>query len=131
MALIALHQGMRSDQRKAVLVVFDCVQRDVPSFYRVAVFAACAELAAMNIRMAIGALFADVPEDQTGVAGRAGDILMHSTEWVARTVMAELGKGADGIPTGGGMTVLAGDCQSTVRICHLGLRCCRGTLPIL
>jgi len=108
-ALVALHQGMRSDQRKAVLVVFNRIQRDIPSFYRVAVFAACAKLTAMNIRMAIGALFADVLKDKAGVAGGASNILMHSTERIARAVMVELGEGANGLPTGGGMAVLTGN----------------------
>ena len=85
----------------------------------------------MNVSVAIGALLADVAKDQTGVAGGADDLLMHSTERVARVVMAKLGKGADRLPIGGGMAVLAGDCQGAVRIGHLGLRRCYNALLIL
>src|ERR1035438_9238879 len=63
-ALVALHQGVRPYQRKAVLVVANRILRDIPTLDRVATFALGAELAAMNIRVAIGATLADVRSEE-------------------------------------------------------------------
>lgn len=68
MALVALHQGVRSHQREAVLMIANRVQRDIPAFDRVATLAVGAELPSMNICMAIGTTGADIFEDHAGVA---------------------------------------------------------------
>ena len=79
-ALVALHQGMRPNQRKAVLVIPNRIQRNIPALDRVAAFAVGAELPAMNVGVAIGAVGADVLEDQAGVALGATHLLMHSAQ---------------------------------------------------
>ena len=59
---------MRPNQRKAILMLFDVLNRDLPAFNRMAVFAFGSQLPAMNISMAIGAAVADIGKNQLGMA---------------------------------------------------------------
>lgn len=120
-ALVALRQGVRPYQRKAVLVIANRILRDIPAADRVATFAIGAELAAVNIRVAIGATLADVLEDEAGMALGAAHLLVHAAQWIARLVVIELRNGPDGLPTGVGVAILAGNGQRTMRVGHLGL----------
>ena len=52
----AINKSVRADKREAVLMVFDCLDGDVPSLDGVAVFAVRTHLAAMDIGMAVGAM---------------------------------------------------------------------------
>lgn len=121
-ALVALHQRMRSNQREAVLVVANRIQRNVPALNGVAAFTIGAKLPAMNIGVAIGAFGADILEDHAGMALGAADLLVHAAQRIARAVMIELRIGPDRLPTRIGMTVLAGNVQGSMRVRDLGLR---------
>jgi hypothetical protein len=82
---------MSTDKWKAILVVRDFLERDLPSLYCVAVLAVGSELAAMNIGVAVRAVDAYVLEDQAGVALGAGHFLMHAAQRVSRLIVIELG----------------------------------------
>lgn len=63
MARLAVNGGVRSDKRKAVLVIANCRNGNMPSSNRVARLTICPKLASVNIRMAIGAFLAHIRKD--------------------------------------------------------------------
>jgi hypothetical protein len=76
--VIALQQGVRTYQRKAILMIADLLERDLPPLNRMAILAIGAKLPAMNVSVAIGTVLAHVLEDQARMAFRALDFLVHS-----------------------------------------------------
>jgi hypothetical protein len=127
-AIGALQRGVRSEQREAVLVRLDLLRVQVPTIHGVALFAPVAELAAMNIGVAVGAVHADVFEHEADVALRAGNAGVHSAQGIARLIVVELRNAADRLPTGGGVAVFAGNTDRTVgiaRVSFLVLGRCR------
>lgn len=122
MAVLALQHGVRAHQRKSILVIADLLDRDLPALHRVAALAVRAELAAMNIRMAVRAMRAYVLESQIRVAFGARHLLVHASQRIAGLIVIEFGVRTDRLPAGVGVTALARDRQGTVRIGHLGLR---------
>ncbi len=78
MALIAFHERMGADKREPVLVVLDSLDRHLPSFDRVAALAVGTELAAVNVRVALGALGAGLFEHQACVALNARNLRVHA-----------------------------------------------------
>ncbi len=91
MALLALHQRVRTHQREAIGMVLDGLQRNLPPLHRMALRAIGAKLAAVNIGMAVRTLRADVLEHHAGVALRAGYILMHPAQRISGKVVIEFG----------------------------------------
>ena len=87
----------------------------LPAENGVALRAVCAKLSAVNICVAIRAIFSDVGEHRLGMAAGAGHLLMHPAQWIPRGVVIELGDGPDGSPTGIGVAVFAGNVKRTVR----------------
>lgn len=112
---------MGSDEREAILVIADLLEGDLPTPYRVAAFTVGAELAAMYVGMAVGAMGTYVLEDQTGMALGTGDFLVHAAQWVAGVVMIEFRIRADRLPTCVAVALLAGDGDGAMGISHLGL----------
>jgi hypothetical protein len=126
-AFLALHYGVGAEQRKAIEVVLDGLDRDVPAEHGMALGAVGAKLAAVNVSVAIGAIFADVREDRSEVAAGAGDFFVHAAQRVARGIVIKFGDGADGCPTGVGVAVFARNIQRPMRTTgRLPLRRCRG-----
>jgi hypothetical protein len=121
MARIALHQRVRSHQREAVLVVSNRLQRSLPALHRVAVSAIGAELAAMDIGMAVAALRTHVLEHHAGVALTATYVLVHAAQRISGQIVVECGIGADRLPACVGMTIGARCGDRTMGIGHLGL----------
>ena len=115
MALLALHHGMRADERKPVEVLLDRLHGNLPAENRVALRAVRAELRAVNVSMAIGAVFSDVGENRLGVASRAGHFFVHTAKRVARGVVVEFRDGANGGPARVRMAILARNVEGTVR----------------
>ena len=113
---------MRADQRKPVLVILNVPVGNLPAFYGMAAFAIRAELAAMYISMAIGAMGAYILENQRGVALRAANVLVHTPQRIAGVVVIELGDGADRLPTRERVTVLTRNGEGSVRAGDLGAR---------
>ena len=100
MAFFALHQGMRANEREAVLVILNGFQRSLPARYGMATGAVGAELAAMYVGMAIGALRTYILEHQVSVALAAAHLLMHTAQRISRLVVIEFGVGPYRFPAG-------------------------------
>jgi len=99
MAGIAIQGRMRTDQREAVDVLIDLLNRDIPTFYRVALLAICPHLPLVNVGVAIRALRSHIGKDQLGVALRATDALVHAAQGVLRGVVIKFGNGPERLPS--------------------------------
>ena len=66
------------------------VQRNIPSFDRVATLAVGSKLPSMNVCVAISTTGADIFEDHASVALRATHLLVHAPQWVSRLVVIEI-----------------------------------------
>jgi len=119
----AFDSGVRSDQRKKVVVVADLRLGGKPALHHMALGAIRSELAQMNIRMAIVAILANIGEDSVRVALRARQFCMPPSKRELRLIIVvEARVVADGTPAGGSMATFAGNCKRTVRIYFLGGR---------
>lgn len=116
MAVGALEHSVRAEQRKPVLVLLQLLGAKIPPLHGVTLLAIRAELAAVNIRMAICATSAHIFEYGTCMALRASDLLVHATQGVARSVVIELRNATDRLPTCICMAVFARDADRSVRI---------------
>jgi hypothetical protein len=123
-ALIALHGSVSAKKREAVLVVFDLLNGDIPALHRVALRAIWSHLAAMNVRVAIGAILAYVGEHWLDVALNALHFFVHAAEGIAGFAVIEFRRGFNGSPAGGSVAVFARHGEWAVRIAgSLLLRC--------
>jgi len=112
---LTFHYSVRAEQRKAVEVLLNRLCGHLPAEHRMALRAVRAELTAVNIGVAIGAVFSDVREDGLGVTTRAGNFFVHAAQWVPRGVMIEFRNRANRSPTRVAVTVFAGNIEGTVR----------------
>ena len=69
---------MRADERKAILVVANRGHGDVPAFDGVTRFAIRAELATMNVRMAVRALLSKIRKGEFHMTLGALHFFVHS-----------------------------------------------------
>lgn len=106
---------MRTHQGKAVLVLINLLHRNLPSLYRVALFAGCPKLTLMDIGVAVSAFLAHVREHRLRVALGATHSLVHAAQGKSGLVVVELRNVADRLPCAQGVAVLAGDVQRAVR----------------
>jgi len=67
MARVTIHESMRADERKAILVLIDVVNRYLPAICVVAQFAFRSILPAMKVRMAVLTFFWHVAEVEVGM----------------------------------------------------------------
>ena len=121
MAAVALQQGVRSHQRKAVEVLLDVLHRNSPAFHVVAVFAVRSKLAAVNIGVAIRAFRAGIAEHQVRVTLPAGDSFVHAAQRKLGLIVIKFGNAANRLPRGKGVAVLAGEIQVSVRAALSGV----------
>ena len=70
-AILALHRGMRTKQREAVLVLFNLLNRNLPAENGVTLRAIRSEFSPVNVRMAVCAVFPDIRENRLHMALRA------------------------------------------------------------
>ena len=105
---IAIDGGVGSGQRKAVIVLLHLLDGNIPPAHGVTLLTIGAELALVNVGMAILAALADVGEDRLGVALGAGHGLMQAAKRIMRLVVIELRNGANDFPALRGMAVLTG-----------------------
>lgn len=115
-ARLTIYRRMRADKREAILVVANRRYGNLPAFDRVTGFAIRSELAAVKVRMTVGAFLSDIRKDQFHVALGALHFLVHPAQRVAGLVVVKLRNTADRLPTQRGVAVLAGNIESTVRI---------------
>ena len=115
MARVAIQRRMRSHQGKTILVVLDLLHRNLPAFHGVALFASGAELALVNVGVAVGALGRHIAEYQLGMAGHAGHFFVHAAQGIPGLVVIKLRHAADGLPSTERVAVLARDIQRSMR----------------
>jgi hypothetical protein len=102
-------------ERKTVHVLVDLLDRNVPTFHRVALLAVRAHLGFVNVRMALAALCSDIREHRLGVALRARNPFVHSAQRIFCGVVIELRNGANRFPSAERVTVLTRNAEASVR----------------
>ena len=112
---IAIHGGVRPDEREAVLVLIDVVDGDLPAGIAVAYVALGAILAAVQISVTVLALPPDVGEKRVGVAIRASYVGVHAAQRETGLAMIKFGRLEKGGPGLCGVAVFAGKLQRPVR----------------
>lgn len=128
MAGVALQQGVGAYERKAVLMVADRLDRDLPALYGMALLAIRSELALMNVRVAVRASRTDIAEDKIHMALGAVNLGVHTPQRIACLIVVELGDVSDRLPSGKRMAILARVSECSVRASDLGARCRRRLL---
>ena len=113
-ALIALHNRMHAEQREAVEVLRNLLNGNLPAGDGVALRAIRSELPSVEVRMAIGAILADVGENRFDVAARARNLLMQAAQRILGRIVIEFGDRADGRPACCRVAVLAGNIERAV-----------------
>lgn len=113
-AIFALHSGVRSQQRKPILVIFHRLDGNIPALNRVALRTVRAHFSLVDVGVAVLAIPANIREDRLDVALGALHFFMHSAKRILGLVVIELRNGADGPPAGSGMAVLARNRQGAV-----------------
>jgi hypothetical protein len=106
---IAINHSVSADQRKAILMPVDVVNRDLPAVGVVAQFALSPVLAAMQIGMAVLALIGSVGEVEVAMAVAARYGSMAAAQGKSRTRMIELDLVLDDVPVRGDV---AGDARN-------------------
>lgn len=114
-AIVALPGSMSAEEWETILVIVDLLYGNLPALHGVALRAVCSHFSLMNISMTILASLAYIREHRLGVAPRAGHLFMQTPEWVLGLVVVELWDGTDRTPSGGGMAILAGNHQRSMR----------------
>jgi len=115
MALRAFHNSVRAEKRESVEVLRNRLHRHLPAENRVTLSAVGAELSAVNVRMASGAILADVSENRSGMTPCARYFFVHSAQRIARGVVVEFGNGANRGPAGVCVAILARNVEWSVR----------------
>lgn len=114
-AVLALNGGVRAQEGEAVLVILYLLYGDVPALHGVALGAVCAHLALVNIGVTILAVFPYVGEDRLDVALDALHFFVHPAQGIFGFVVVKFRNGADGLPTGSSVAVLARNREGAVR----------------
>ena len=112
---IAVDHRMGTGQREAVVVLLHVFNSDRPSANSVALLAIRAQLALVNISVAVLAALADAREDHFYVTLAAGNGRVHAAQRIARPVMVELGNSANRFPGIRGVAILTGNGETAVR----------------
>ena len=119
---IARKSGVRTNQREAIPVVLDSPRVYAPSLHRMAVLALRAELALVEICMAIRAAGAGFGKDFRYVARITRDILMHATKLeMGFRIVIEFEPRPKGRPTRSGVTLLTWDRKLPMRVRNIDL----------
>lgn len=112
---------MGPEKGKPVLVLVDLLHRNLPTFHGVTLITICAELALVDVSVAIRALVTHVGKYRLDVALRTGHSLVHSPQRIPSLVMVELRYASDRLPSAQGVAVLAGNIQRAVRTATVGI----------
>lgn len=121
MAIVALHCGVRSKQRKPVLVFLDLVDGHLPAGNRVTLRAIGAELPQVNVCMAIRAILPDIGENRLRMAFNTSNFFVLPTQRIRGLVVIELQHGAYWTPGCCGVTVFARNRERSVRTANITL----------
>jgi hypothetical protein len=118
---ITIQGGVRTHQRKAVIVVLNGPYGNIPAIDTVALFAARAHLATMNIGVALGALSSHIRKYWFGMALGTHHALVHAAQGKLGLVVIEFGNAADRFPSQRRMAIGAKHVQRSVRASGLGI----------
>jgi len=113
---IAVHRGVRSGQREAVVMLLNLPNRDLPTTNRVALFAVRPQLPLVNVGVTILTTLSNVGENRPDVTFSAAHGLMHAAQRVFGLVVIEFWSAADWFPRGRCVAVLARNAQGAVWI---------------
>ena len=111
----AIQAGVPANEWKAVVVLLDGLQSDVPALHRMTVLAVRSHLPAMNIGMTVRTASACVGEHRFSVALGATHALVKPAQRILCFVVIKFRNGADRFPPQRGVAVLAGNREAAVR----------------
>jgi hypothetical protein len=112
---IAIYDGMSADQRKAILMAVNVLERNLPAIRVMTELALGPVLSAMEVGVTVLALIRHAGELQAGVAVTTPHVSMLTSEGKARIRMIEPDLRWDNLPARRDMTRVAGDVDSSVR----------------
>ena len=115
MAGIAVYGSVGARQWEPIVVLLHILNCDLPSSNGVALLAIGAQLALVDVGMAVLAALTNIRENHLHVTGGAGHRSVHATQGITGLIVIELGNGPDRLPPIGGMAVLAGKSQIAMR----------------
>jgi hypothetical protein len=126
-ARIAISESVGPQQWEPVLMFSHSLNGHTPTAHCVALLAIPAQLAPVNVRVALRAVSPHVREDQLNVALAAGHGLMSTTQRIRGLIVAKVRCGPYRGPVRRGVTTFACDSQGSVRIaCSSDLARCIG-----
>ena len=96
-------------------MILNLLDGNLPATHGVTLRAIGAKFSAVNVRVAIRAILADIREYRFDMALRAAHIFMHAAQRIICAVVIEFRNGANGAPTGSDMTIFTRDGERTVR----------------
>ena len=121
-ARIAIHHGVRPDQREAILMLIDVVDGDLPPGVAVARVTLRGIPTPVNIGVAVLALVVRLGENQVGMTIRAADFRVQSAQRKACLAVIKLGNRSNRRPPLRRVAILARDVQLSVWAVGLLLR---------
>ena len=95
---LTFYRRMRADEREAILMVTNRGYGNLPAFDGVAGFTIRAELAAVNVGMAIRTFLPHIRKNEFHMALGALHIFVHAAQRVAGPVVVKFRDTADGLP---------------------------------
>ena len=111
MAGIAIYCSVSAGQGETIIVLLNFLNGNSPSAHGVALLTICAQLALVNIGVAVLAACAHVAEHRLHMALRTRHILVQTPQRITGLVVIEFRDGADRLPALRGVTVLTGNVQ--------------------
>jgi len=115
-ARIAVSYGVRTNQRKPVLMFIDRVNRHLPTIDLVAQVAFSAILPAMNVGMAILATLSHIAKQGSSMAFLATYLGVHTSKRIAGFAVVKLRDVADRLPSRCGVALFTRHRHRTMRI---------------
>ena len=112
---IAVDRSVGTRQRKPIVVLLHVLSGDLPSPHRMALLAVRAQLALVNIGMAILTPLSNIRKNHLHVTRGAGDGSVHATQGITRLIVIEFRNRANWLPVARSVAVLAGNSQISVR----------------
>ena len=110
-AVLTLHRGMGTEQRKAVLVFLHLLYGGVPALHCVALRAVRAHLSLVHIGVAVLAVLARVRKNRLHVALRALHFFVHAAQRILGLVVVEFRVRLDRAPRCRGVAIFAREVQ--------------------
>jgi hypothetical protein len=113
---ITIHNRMRADQRKTILMLVDVMHRHCPSVEVVTQVALGTIFASMNVGVAVLALLAGICENRIDVALLTRNFRVETTQRKCRFTMVKFWLGTQWQPSLAGMAVLTRNLQRPMGI---------------